>query len=111
MNESGPAGIKVGRIFGPNSVWSCLGPLVTHLLKFFLILAVKDMTQWCMIIINWKGLKVYNVRSPLDISTKLGLWLPRTLFGRPSTSEKCVLSIFYSIKLRGRGVMSNFYCE
>ena len=41
MNESGPAEIKVWRIFGPNSGWSCLGPLVTHLLKvFFLILAV-----------------------------------------------------------------------
>ena len=29
MNESGPAGIEVGRIFGPNSVCSCLGPLST----------------------------------------------------------------------------------
>ena len=27
MNESGPAGIEVGRIFGLNSVFSCLGPL------------------------------------------------------------------------------------
>ena len=64
-------------------------------------------------VLNWKGLKVYNVRSPLDISTKLGLWLPRTLFGRPSTSEKCVISIFYSIELRGKGggARSNFYCE
>ena len=29
INKSGPTGIKVGRIFGPNSVWSCLGPLVS----------------------------------------------------------------------------------
>ena len=62
------------------------------------------MAQWCIIIINWKGLKVYNVRSPLDISTKLDFWLPRALCGRPSTSEKCVISIFYSIELRGRWV-------
>ena len=40
MNESGPAGINVEQIFGPNSVCSCLGPLVVHLLKFILILAV-----------------------------------------------------------------------
>ena len=33
MNESGPAGIGVGRIFDPNSVCSCLGPLVVHLLQ------------------------------------------------------------------------------
>ena len=31
MNESGPAGIEVVQIFGPNSVCSCLGPLVDHL--------------------------------------------------------------------------------
>ena len=31
MNESGPAGIEVGRIVGPNAVCSCLGPLVVHL--------------------------------------------------------------------------------
>ena len=31
MNESGPAGIEVLRVFGPNSVYSCLGPLVVHL--------------------------------------------------------------------------------
>ena len=29
MYESVPAGIEVGRIFGP--VWSCLGPLVVHM--------------------------------------------------------------------------------
>ena len=33
MNESGPAGIEVMRIFGPNSVCSCLGAQVVHLWK------------------------------------------------------------------------------
>ena len=33
MNESGPAGIEVVRIFGPNSVCSCIGPQVVHLWK------------------------------------------------------------------------------
>ena len=44
MNESGPAGIEVVRIFGPNFVCSCLGPQVVHLGKgtttFGLILAL-----------------------------------------------------------------------
>ena len=52
MNEGGPAGIEVVRIFGPNSVCSCLGPQVVHLLKgattFGLILAEYDMAQWCV---------------------------------------------------------------
>ena len=104
MKENGPVGIKVGRIFGPNSVYSCLGPLW----NFDLILAVYDMVQWCVIIINWKGLKVLNLRSPLIIWTKLGLWLPRTLFGRTSTGENCVLSTLLSW---GEGDRSNFYCE
>ena len=44
MNESGPAGIKVVRIFVPNSVCSCLGTQEVHLWKgttmFGLILAL-----------------------------------------------------------------------
>ena len=44
MSESPPAGIEVVRIFGPNSVRSCLGPQVVHLCKgttaFGLILAL-----------------------------------------------------------------------
>ena len=52
MNESGSAGIEVGSIFGTNSVCSCFGLLVVHLLKeigpFGLILAVLDMVQWCI---------------------------------------------------------------
>ena len=31
MNESGPVGIEVVRIFGPNLVCSCLGPQLVHL--------------------------------------------------------------------------------
>ena len=52
MNESGPAGIEVVRIFGPNSECSCLGSQLVHLLKgttmFGLILAEYDMAQWCV---------------------------------------------------------------
>ena len=52
MNESGPAGIEVVRIFGPNLVCIYLGPLVVHLWKgtttFGLILAEYDMAQWCV---------------------------------------------------------------
>ena len=39
--------------------------------------------------------------SPLNIWTKLGVWLLRTLLGQPSTGENCVISIFYSIEWRG----------
>ena len=49
---SGPAGIEVRRIFGPNSLCSFFGPLVAHPWKdtttFGLILAFKDMVQWCV---------------------------------------------------------------
>ena len=31
LNVSGAAGIEVVRIFGPNSVCSCLGPQLVHL--------------------------------------------------------------------------------
>ena len=52
MSESGPAGIEVVRIFGPNLVCSCLGPQLVHLWKgttmFGLILAEYDMAQWCV---------------------------------------------------------------
>ena len=54
MNESGPAGIEVWRIFGQISVRSCLGPLVVHLWKgtttFGLILALFGPNKW---IVNW----------------------------------------------------------
>ena len=52
MNESGPAEIEVVRMFGPNSVYSCLGPQIVHLWKgtttFGLILALSDMAQGCV---------------------------------------------------------------
>ena len=35
-------------------------------------------------IVNWKGLNAYSVTSPLNIWTKFGVWLPRTLGGPPS---------------------------
>ena len=72
-------------------------------------------------IVNRKGLTGFNVTSPLNIWTKLRVWLLRTLFGRPSTGENCVISIFYSIEWRGAvcvcvcvcggGVRLNCYCE
>ena len=37
---------------------------------------------------------VYNVRSPLNSWTKFGVWLSRTLFGRPSAGENCVYFLF-----------------
>ena len=52
-------------------------------------------------IVNWKGLTAYNVPSPLNILAKFRVWLLRTLFGRPTTGENCVRSIFYSIEWRG----------
>ena len=52
-------------------------------------------------IVNWKQLTAYNVASPFDIWTKFRVWLLRTLFGRPTTGENCVISIFYSIVWRG----------
>ena len=51
MSERGPAGIEVVRIYGPNSVCSCLGPQLVHLWKgttmFGLVLA-EYMAQWCV---------------------------------------------------------------
>ena len=35
-------------------------------------------------IVNWKGLNAYSETSPLNIWTKFGVWLPRTLGGPPS---------------------------
>ena len=34
-------------------------------------------------IVNWKGLNAYSVTSPLNIWTKFGVWLPRTVGGPP----------------------------
>ena len=105
MNESGPAGIEVGRIFYPNSVcslpWTTSSPPVKGDYHVF---SNTGFIRHCAVvcrIVNRKGLTGFNVTSPLNIWTKLGVWLLRTLFGRPSTWENCVISIFYSIEWRG----------
>ena len=107
MNEKGPAGIKVGRIFGPNSVCSCLGTLVVHMWKetttFALILALYRHDAVVCRRVNWKGLTAYNVTSPLNIWTRFGVWLARTLCGPPSKEKSCVVSIIYSIEWTAKG--------
>ena len=49
MNENGPAGIEVVRVFCPNLVCSCFGPQAVHLWKgatmFGLKLALYDMAR------------------------------------------------------------------
>ena len=90
MNESGPAVIEVVRIFSPNSVYSCLGPQVVHLwnLKgdYHVWSDARSNRHGAMVcrIVNWKGVNAYSVTSPLNIWTKFGVWLPRTLGGPPS---------------------------
>ena len=63
MNESGPTGIEVGRIFGPNSLCCCLGPLIVHLWKettlFGLAYCIRRCTVVCRIV-NWKVLHFCN---------------------------------------------------
>ena len=106
MNENSNTGIEVGRIFDPNSLCSCLEPLSPP---------VKgddhDWSDTCLIrhgavmcrIVNWEGLNAYNVTSPLNILTKVGAWLPRTICGTPPKGENCVLSIIYFIEWTAKG--------
>ena len=54
-------------------------------------------------IVNWKGLNAYSVTSPLNIWTKFGVWLPRTLGGPPSKGKKCVVFITYFIEWTAKG--------
>ena len=49
-------------------------------------------------IVNLKGQNAYSVTSPLNIWTKFGVWLPRTLGGPPSTGKKIVVSTIYFIE-------------
>ena len=70
---------------------------------FGLKLAEYDMAQWCGRIVNWKGLNAYSVTSPLNIWTKFGVWLPRTLDGPPSKGKNCVVSIINFIEWTARG--------
>ena len=45
-------------------------------------------------IVNWKGQNAYSVTSPLNIWTKFGVWLPRTLGGPPSKGKKLSYPLF-----------------
>ena len=99
MSESGPAGIEVVRIFGPNlvcspvkgdyHVWSDTG-------------SIRHGAVVCRIV-NWKGLNAYSVTSPLNIWTKFGVWLPRTLGDPPSKGKNFVESIIYFIAWTAKG--------
>ena len=54
-----------------------------------------------------EGLNAYSVTSPLNIWTKFGVWLPRTLGGPPSKGKKIVVSTIYFIEwtANGRGLL------
>ena len=54
-------------------------------------------------IVNWKGQNAYSVTSPLNIWTKFGVWLPRTLGGPPSKGKKIVVSTIYFIEWTANG--------
>ena len=88
INESGPVGIEVVRIFSPNPVYSCLVPQVVHLWKGTITVwsNTPSVRHGAMVsrIVNWKGPNAYSVTSPLNIWTIFGVWLPRTLGGPPS---------------------------
>ena len=85
MNESGPAGIEVVRIFGPHSVcslpWTTSSPPVKG--DYHVWSDTGSIRHGAVVcrIVNWKGLNAYSVTSPLNIWTKFGVWLPRTLCG------------------------------
>ena len=44
-----------------------------------------------------------SVTSPLNIWTKFGVWLPRTLDGPPSKGKNCVVSIINFIEWTAKG--------
>ena len=62
-------------------------------------------------IVNWKGLNAYSVTSPLNIWTKFGVWLPRTLGGWWSTLKRIkfcrIYYLFYCVDREGGGRGSN----
>ena len=99
LNEKGPAGIEVVRVFCPNLVCSCFGPQVVNLRKGLPRLVwnwpYTTMPVVCRIV-NWMGLTTYNVTSSLKIWTKFGVWLPR--------EENFVVSIIYFIEWTAKGV-------
>ena len=107
VNENGPAGIEVVRVFCPNLVCSCFGPQVVNLWKGLPRLVwYWPYTTWPVVcrIVNWMGLTAYNVASPLKIWTKFGVCLPRRLCGPPSKEENCVVSIIFFIEWTAKGV-------
>ena len=56
-------------------------------------------------ILNLKRLNAYSLTSPLNIWTKFGVWLPRTLGGQPQKGQNCVVSnLFYWVDREGGGV-------
>ena len=62
-------------------------------------------------IVSWKGLNAYSVTSPLNIWTKFGEWLLRTLGGPSSKGQNFVLSIIYFIEWIAKGVGGGGYFE
>ena len=56
-----------------------------------------------VLIVDLNGFKAYNVKSPSNIWTKFGTWLPLTLCVPPSKAENYVLSIFYFIEWTAKG--------
>ena len=108
MNESGPAGKEVRRIFCSNSVcmqllWTTSSPSVEGDWPRSLVWYWQYKTWRSNVSNNKMELEAYNVKISSNIRTKrFGVSLPRTLFGRPSTGENCVVSIIYSIEWTGK---------
>ena len=68
MNESGPTGIEVMRVFCPNSVcslpWTNSSPHVKG--DYYICSNTGSIRHGALVcrIVNWKGLNAYNVTSP-----------------------------------------------
>ena len=59
-------------------------------------------------IVNWKGLNAYSVTSLLNIWTKFGVWLPRTLGGPPSKGKIVLYLLFILLSGPRRGGGASF---
>ena len=92
MNESGPAGIEVVRIFWSKFCvqlpWTTSSPPVKG--DYYVWSDTGSIRHGAVLcrIVNWKGQNAYSVTSPLNIWTKFGVWLPRTLGGPPAKGKK-----------------------
>ena len=111
MSKSGPAGIRscsnIWSKFGVQLPWTTSCPPVKG--DYHVWSDTGSIRHGAVVcrIVNWKGLNAYSVTSPLNIWTKFGVWLPRTLDGPPS-KEKIVsylLLILLSGPRRGGGVV------